>query len=242
MYTHARSDESAECIDYSMSTYVFGCTGAVGSWILSTIIDTNSSTSVKTISRRPPKTQAPQLEAITEADTSKWSPLLSADTTPPTAVFNAVGTTKATAGSIKAQWLIDHDLCIDIAKAAKKANTRTFVFISSAGTRGWLTGRIPYSKMKQGVEDAIKDLEFEHAIILRPGMILGPRETPKAPFFEWLVGNFHRISQGFQDLIGQDQQVIARAAVVTARMTAEGKAPSKYWIVDAADVIKYGRT
>lgn len=61
---------------------------------------------------------------------------------------------------------------------------------------------MPYSKMKIGVEDAIKALDFEQAIILRPGMILGERETPKAPFFEKLVASLHRISPGFQDAIG----------------------------------------
>lgn len=56
--------------------------------------------------------------------------------------------------------------------------------------------------MKIGVEDAIKEMDFEHAIILRPGMIIGERETPKAPFLEKLIGNLHKISPSFQDLIG----------------------------------------
>ena len=39
----------------------------------------------------------------------------------PSAVFNAVGTTRATAGGIQNQWKVDHDLCIENAKAAKEA-------------------------------------------------------------------------------------------------------------------------
>lgn len=181
---------------------VFGCTGAVGKHILSTLLQNDSFTSVKTISRRLPKEQSPKLEAIEEADTSKWGGMISSLNPKPTAVFNAVGTTRATAGGIDNQWKIDHDLCIENAKAAKAAGVKTYVFISSAGTRSFPGKYVPYSKMKIGVEDAIKELDFEQAIILRPGMILGERETPKAPLAEKVMGNLHKVSQAFQDAMG----------------------------------------
>jgi uncharacterized protein YbjT (DUF2867 family) len=121
----------------------------------------------------------------------------------PSVVFNAVGTTRAAAGSIQNQWKVDHDLCIENARAAKAAGVKTYVYISSTGTRGFLSNRVPYSKMKVGVEDAIKELGFEHAIILRPGMILG-RETPKAAFLESVVGNLNKLGQGLQDRFGMN--------------------------------------
>lgn len=182
---------------------VFGSTGAVGRHILSTLLSTDSIASVKTISRRLPATQSPKLEAIQEADSSKWGSMIANLNPKPSVVINAVGTTKATAGGVENQWKIDHDLCIEIAKAAKEAGVTTFVFISSAGTRSYLTSGIPYSKMKVGVEDAIKELDFEQAIIMRPGMILGEREVPKAPFWEKVIGNIHKISPGLQDAIGR---------------------------------------
>ena len=55
--------------------------------------------------------------------------------------------------------------------------------------------------MKRGVENAIKELNFENAIILRPGMILG-RENPKNNWLEDIFDGFKRISQGFQDKWG----------------------------------------
>lgn len=181
---------------------VFGSTGAVGGHILATLLGSDAFTSIKTISRRLPTPQSPKLEAIQEADTSNWGGLISTVSPKPAVVFNAVGTTRAAAGGLQNQWKIDHDLCIENAKAAKAAGVNTYVFISSAGTRGMLSGYVPYSKMKVGVEDAIKDLEFEQAIILRPGMILGEREKPKAPLFEKIVGSLHKISPGLQDSIG----------------------------------------
>lgn len=186
-----------------MTTAVlFGSTGAVGSQILSTLLATDAFASVKTISRRIPNAQSPKLQTLEEADISKWGGMISTLSPKPAVVFNAVGTTRATAGGIENQWKIDHDSCIENAKAAKAAGVKTYVFISSAGTRGFLSGYVPYSKMKVGVEDAIKELEFEQAIILRPGMILG-REKPKAPFFESIVNNLNKIGQGLQDSLGE---------------------------------------
>ncbi|GAB7355294.1 hypothetical protein MBLNU459_g5832t1 [Dothideomycetes sp. NU459] len=240
---------------------VFGCTGAVGSQILATLLDTDTFSSVKTISRRPPNTQSPKLQSLEVGDITKWAEVLSSLSPTPFVVFNAVGTTKATAGGVENQWKIDHDLCIEIAKAAKDAGVKTYVFISSAGTRGLLASYVPYSKMKVGVEDAIKDLGFENAIILRPGMILG-REKPKAPLLENIFGRANMLGQGIQDRIGstfligigdamvlganpyragQDQSIIGRAAAATARMAQEGKAPSSYWVVEQSDIVRFGR-
>lgn len=220
---------------------VFGCTGAVGSQILGTLIGSDAFTSVKTVSRRLPKLQSAKLEAVVEADTSKWGSMMAKLDPKPTAVFNAVGTTRAAAGGLQEQWKIDHDLCVENAKAAKAAGASTYVFVSSAGTRGLLSIHVPYSKMKVGVEDAVKALDFDHAIVLRPGMIIGDRETPKSPFLESLIGNLHRISPSLQDMIGQDQTIIGRAAVAAARLAHQGKAPSKYWVLEQADIVKYGR-
>ena len=181
---------------------VFGSTGAVGSHILSTLLGSEAFTSVQTISRRETKPQSPKLHPSLEPDTSKWATLLTGLQPSPAMVFNAVGTTRATAGGLANQWKIDHDLCIDIAKASKDADVKTYVFVSSAGTRGFMSQYVPYSKMKVGVEDAIAALGFEHAIILRPGMIIGDREVPKSIVLEKTIGNLHRISAGLQDMIG----------------------------------------
>lgn len=177
---------------------VFGCTGAVGSQILATLLASDAFSSVKTISRRLPNAQSPKLEAIEEADTSKWSGMISSLSPKPSTVFNAVGTSRAAAGGLQNQWKIDHDLCVENARAAKEAGVKTYVFISAGGTRGFCSRHVAYSKMKIGVEDTIRDLGFEHAIILRPGLIIG-RENPKAAFLESVV---EKLGQGLRDRIG----------------------------------------
>ena len=185
---------------------VFGCTGAVGSQILATLLATDAFSSITTISRRLPNAQSPKLQSLEEGDISKWAGMISSLSPKPSVVFNAVGTTKGAAGGVQNQWKIDHDSCIENAKAAKEAGVKTYVFISSSGTRGLLSAYVPYSKMKIGVEDAIKDIGFDNAIILRPGMILG-REKPKAPFFETIFANLNKLGQGVQDKLGMTHSI-----------------------------------
>lgn len=195
---------------------VFGCTGAVGSQILTTLLASDAFSSVKTISRRLPNVQSFKLQALEEGDISKWAGMISSLSPKPSLVFNAVGTTRAAAGGLQNQWKIDHDTCIENAKAAKEAGVKTYVFISSGGTRGFLSRYVPYSKMKIGVEDAIKDLDFEHAIILRPGMIIG-REKSKAPLLEGIMGNLNKLGQGVQDLLGMSKCLNALISRILTR-------------------------
>lgn len=182
---------------------VFGSTGAVGSKILDALLTSETFNAVKTISRRAPKPESPKLEALVEPESSKWGPMIASLKPFPSVVFNAIGTTRAQAGGIQNQWKIDHDLCIENAKASKEAGVNTYVYISSAGTRGMVSSMAPYCKMKNGVEDAIKDIGFDQAIILKPGAILGEREVPKNAFFEGLMGSLNKISQGLQDKFGK---------------------------------------
>jgi uncharacterized protein YbjT (DUF2867 family) len=180
---------------------VLGSTGGVGSQILATLLASPNITSVKTISRRIPKSDSPKLQAIKEADISKWAGLIPTLTPKPSVFYNAVGTTRAAAGGVAEQWKIDHDSVIDSARAAKDTGVKTFVFISSGGTRGFLFKYTPYAKMKVGVDDTVRELGFEQAIILRPGMIIG-RQTSKAPLLERFFEALGMVSKGLQDKIG----------------------------------------
>ncbi|CAG9943796.1 unnamed protein product [Clonostachys rosea f. rosea IK726] len=226
-----------------ISVAVFGSTGLTGSHILSSLLAAESSWNpVHTISRRAPKAQGPNLNAVVEADTEKWSASLKGLPTTPSVVISALGTTRAAAGGIQQQWKIDHDLNVELAKTAKEAGVKTFVFISSAGTRGLLSNYVPYSQMKVGVEDAVKGLEFDHSIIVRPGMLLGAREEQR--FVEKgaqsIVSGLGLVHKGLKNALGQDVDVIARATTKAIKLANEGKAPSKHWVLEGADILKLG--
>ncbi|KAI5865958.1 NAD(P)-binding protein [Durotheca rogersii] len=223
---------------------VIGSTGLTGSYILSTLLSLDAFKAIHTISRRAPNAESPKLAATIEADTAKWASSLSSIKPTPATVFSALGTTRAQAGGIANQWKIDHDLNVEIAKAARAAGVKTYVFISSTGTRNLVSSQLPYSKMKIGVEDSIKELAFEQAIIVRPGAILGEREvahTGGAFINTFIHGLGSTLGRGWQDKLGQDADVIGRAAVRAAVLAAEGKAPSQYWVLEPADIVKLGR-
>ncbi|KAI1211244.1 NAD(P)-binding protein [Annulohypoxylon truncatum] len=222
---------------------VIGSTGLTGSHILSTLLGLDAFKTVYTISRRAPAAESPKLTATVEPDTTKWASSLFSVTPPPSVVFSALGTTRAQAGGLANQWKIDHDLNIELIKASRTAGVKTFIFVSSAGTRGLLSAYIPYSKMKIGVEDAIQAAGFEQAIILRPGLIMGKREVEHAggPLMNTLVRSLGRVSQAAQDAFGQESEVIARAAVRAAVLAAEGKAPGKVWVLEQGDIVRLGR-
>ncbi|KYK54964.1 hypothetical protein DCS_06925 [Drechmeria coniospora] len=227
----------------SSAAAIIGSTGLVGSHILTTLLEGNAYKPIQTITRRAPKSTSAKLEAVVDADTSRWAALLAALSPSPTTAFSALGTTRAAAGSIENQWKIDHDLNIELATAAKKAGVKTFVFISSGGTRGLLSGFAPYAKMKNGVEDAVKGLGFDHAVILKPGVILGDREQKRTGegIAQTIARGLGKAGQGIQDMVGQDAEVIARAAVRAVELVDQGKAPSAYWVIEAKEIVKLGR-
>ncbi|KAI1813467.1 NAD(P)-binding protein [Poronia punctata] len=225
---------------------VIGSTGLVGHSILQTLLDLDAYKKVYTISRRAPKTTDPssKLSAAIETDTSKWTSQLAGLSPLPSIIYSALGTTRAQAGGIANQWKIDHDLNVELAKASHASGIETFVFISSAGTRGFPSSMVPYSKMKNGVEDAIKSLGFKQAIILHPGFLIGHREEQHAvyPVLEGFSrGMRSLLGQRVQDMFAQEGEVVARAAVKAASLAAQGKAPAKYWVLEQSDIVRLGR-
>ncbi|KAI3325812.1 hypothetical protein HD806DRAFT_457560 [Xylariaceae sp. AK1471] len=224
------------------SAAVFGCTGHSGQYILATLLATESTKTVYTFSRRAPKTKSPKLSAHIEPDSSKWASNLLAIQPPPNVVLSALAMTHAEARSTENKWKIDHDLNVELAKAAREAGVKTYVFISGAGARSALGAYISDMKMKRGVEETIEELGFEHAVILRPGMILGRRETPHpiGPLLNGIIYGLGRISHNFRDNLGQEAEVVGRAAVRAAQIATEGKAPSKLWVIEGSDIVKMG--
>ncbi|KAI0875621.1 hypothetical protein GGS24DRAFT_515378 [Hypoxylon argillaceum] len=222
------------------SAAVFGGTGHSGQFILSSLLAIETTKTVHTFSRRAPNIESPKLSAHIEPDSSKWASNLLATKPSPDVVLSALAMTHAEAGSIENKWKIDHDLNVELAKAAKAAGVKTYVFISGAGARSRLGGYFSDMKMKRRVEETIEGLDFENAVILRPGMILGKREKPHpiGPLLNGIIYGLGYIAKGLQDGLGQEAEVVGRAAVQAAQIAAEGKAPNKIWALEGSDIVK----
>jgi uncharacterized protein YbjT (DUF2867 family) len=116
------------------------------------------------------------------------------------------------------------------------------VLVSSSGADA--TSRFGYPKMKGELEDAVKALDFEKTVILRPGLIVGSREDSRpseaavrhvARFLGGISG--HWLTDGW----AQDADVIAKAAVSGGLKALAGEGP-KVWMLGQSEIVRLGRT
>lgn len=99
--------------------------------------------------------------------------------------------------------------------------------------------------MKGELEDAVKTIGFKHAVILKPGLLVGSREDSRpAEFALRSVANFFGSISGnkLKDFWAQDADVIARAAVHAGLECLDGKKEEGVWVIDQAEIVKLGRT
>ena len=158
-------------------------------------------------------------------------------------MFSSLATTRAAAGGFENQYKIEHNLNVELAKAAKQAGTKTYVLISSANASP--TAFFAYSKMKGEIEEGVKALDFEHTIIVRPGLIGGQREEsrPSEAAIRKIASGLGKISTHWlKDGWAQDAEVIAKAAVSAALKTESGEVKDKVWVLGASDIVRLGRT
>ena len=130
--------------------------------------------------REAPFQAAGKVVAMVEKDSSEWSALVTNEMHPQV-LFTALATTRAAAGGLDKQYKIDHDLNLQLARAAKDKGCETIVLVSSAGAHA--DSRFGYMKMKGEIERDVIALNFKHTIILRPGPLLGERENSKQSGF-----------------------------------------------------------
>lgn len=156
--------------------------------------------------------------------------------------ISALGTTRAAAGGFENQKKIDYDLNLELAKAAKAAGTKVYVLISSASADS--KSMFGYTKMKGELEDAVTALDFEHVVIVRPGLIVGSRnETRTAELvFRKIAGAAGAVSNKLKDFWAQDDEVIARAAVKAGMEGLDGSDREKVRILAQSDILRLGRT
>lgn len=102
---------------------------------------------------------------------------------------------------------------------------------------------LAYPKMKGELEEAVKALDFEHTVILRPGLLVGERQDSRpAEFVVRSIAKFAgALSNGLKDFWAQDDEVVGRAAVSAGLEALKGEGP-KVWMVGQWDIVRLGRT
>lgn len=191
--------------------------------------------------RNPPSASSlpAKLTAFVDADTSKWAPHYRSLSPPPSIIFSALATTRAAAGGFENQYKIEHGLNVEMAKAAREAGSRVYVLISSGSAS--TSSMFAYTKMKGQIEEDIRALDFEHTVILRPGLIAGQREEsrPAEALFRKIAGLLGSISSPIlKDGWAQEADVIAQAAVNAGLKALKGEAPGKVWEINGREIIR----
>jgi len=97
--------------------------------------------------------------------------------------------------------------------------------------------------MKGELEDSVKELGFEHTVILRPGLLVGERSESRfaEAVFRKVAGAMGSVSNVLKDFWAQDADVVAKAAISAGLQALEGGKP-KVWEIGQAEIIKLGRT
>ena len=99
--------------------------------------------------------------------------------------------------------------------------------------------------MKAEIEEHIKEIGFDHTVIVRPGLIIGERDELRAAeaALRAVAKGLGKInSHWFKDTWAQDADVIGKAAVVAGLKAANGEVKDKVWLVEQAEILKLGRT
>lgn len=149
---------------------VFGATGLTGGFVTELLEQDDRYKEVIIFTRIPVSTKAGKTRQITfdPADIQAITHLVKGDH-----LFCCIGTTIKKAGSRKIFFETDHNLVIEIAKAAVSNHVKSFGLISSIGANP-NSGNF-YLRTKGQVEESLKRQAFPIISILRPSMLLGIR-------------------------------------------------------------------
>lgn len=150
---------------------VAGASGLVGGALSRLLIESPGWTEVRLLLRRPiPALQAPKVrQVIVDWERlADWQAELEAD-----AVFCALGTTRAKAGSPEAFRRVDYDYPLQLGQLAKAAGARHFGLVSSVGAKP--DSSAFYTRVKGEIELALQALGLPSLAILRPSLLLGDR-------------------------------------------------------------------
>lgn len=150
---------------------IVGATGLVGGFCLQALLDDDHYSEVIALVRKPLlKTHRKLKTVVTTFD--NLEPELSKIQVDD--VYCCLGTTIKKAGSQEAFKKVDHTLVITVAELMKKQGAEQFLVISAMGANK--DSKVFYNRTKGEMEAALRELGYPCLRIIRPSLLLGPRE------------------------------------------------------------------
>lgn len=157
--------------DGGRTALVLGATGLVGGLCLELLLADGAWSRVTALVRRPAGRAHPRLaEVVADFDRlDERGDAFAVDD-----VFCCLGSTIAKAGSQEAFYRVDHDYPVAAARLASARGARRFLLVTALGADAG--SRIFYNRVKGEVERDVAAFPFEGVALLRPSLILGPRD------------------------------------------------------------------
>lgn len=197
-----------------------GCTGLIGGHLLDVLLEAPDYSRVFAITRRPMNREHSRLANRTvnfDRVETDLKGLIAQD------AFCCLGTTIAAAGSEAAFRKVDLDYVIAFARAAKAAQVRRFVVVSSVGADA--ASQNFYLRTKGELEQALPTVGFESLDIIQPGLLLGWRREMRPVELAWRVlmpiGNLFLFGER-EVYRGIAAQTVARGMLGAARSGRRG--------------------
>jgi uncharacterized protein YbjT (DUF2867 family) len=150
---------------------IVGATGLIGGYCLHALLDDPNYSEVIALVRNPIlKTHRKLKTVVTKFDNleHELSSIQAHD------VFCCLGTIIKKAGSQEAFKKIDLSLVVTVAELMRKQGAEQFLVISSMGANK--DSKVFYSRVKGEMESALQELGYPCLRIIRPSLLLGPRE------------------------------------------------------------------
>lgn len=207
-------------------TWLAGATGLVGRALAAQLPDALA------LVRRPADDLALEQRQVDYGDPSSFASLPA-----PPAVFIALGTTMAQAGSEAAFRAVDFEAVLTVARAARHAGAVRCALVSALGADA--TSRVFYNRVKGEAEVALQALGFERLVIGRPSLLDGARERLDQPHRAgeaWTL----RLTRPLAPLIPRAWRPIAPDRVARALCLALAQAGPAVQVLESAEMQTLG--
>ncbi len=154
---------------------IAGATGLIGTELIKQMLEAAPITHIYALSRRSLPFFHPKLEVIKDPQlqVKNWQP----ENPSPKYGFICLGTTIKQAGSKKELERIDYHLVCEVAQTMKLLGATQIAVTSSYGASPHAISH--YLRCKGKMEMAIERMGFNHVTFVRPGPLVGLRDTPR---------------------------------------------------------------
>lgn len=153
---------------------IAGASGLTGSYLLKLLLESGKYDRVKALVRRPLglTLDYPSLQEIVY-DFDHPDPM----TVQANHIYCCLGTTMKKAGSKEAFRRVDHDYPLELARMARQNGAEKFALVSAVGAN--TRSMFFYNRVKGQLEENLGKMPFEALYIMRPSMLLGPRNEKR---------------------------------------------------------------